>query len=145
MAEPFLKFELQGGQQLARVLEVLKDANSRRKQFKMLRDAAEPIRAAMATNAPRGEGTHGRHLADSMVISSVRGLQGGLENDPTVSVGPSKEAFWGFFQEVGTISHSPSPFAGTAFEATTGAAFAIIQDRTWELIRKAIQRGGGRA
>ena len=141
---PVGKFTLQGGEALARVLDGLKPATSRRKQFKILREAAKPMRAGMEANAPRGSGSHGRHLADSIVIASVRDRQG--DGDATVAVGPSRDAFWGFFQERGTIFHAPQPFAGPAFDSRLRRSFAIIQTRTWQLIRKAIPPvSGGRA
>lgn len=138
MAEPFLKMKFEGAAELARVLNGLSTAASSRRQLRALRAAAVPMRDEMEHTAPRGEGLHGRHLADSIAIMAVRDKQG--TGDKTVAIGPTRNAFWGFFQEHGTIRHGPQPFAAPAFDSQGGRSFQILQVKFWAMLKKAIPR-----
>lgn len=139
MAGEFISMRFAGGEQLARVYDRLPAAVSRRWQLEALRKAAEPLRAEMEVRAPRGPSRAGRrfptHLKDSMAIMTVRRS---TENDPTVAVGPGKDAFWGFFQEYGTIRHGAQPFAGPSFDARVMTMLNTLRDEAWTAIRRRI-------
>lgn len=139
------KASFQGGTEMAARLHALPDAVSRKVQLAALRDAAEPIRNGMQANAPRGGGTHGKHLAESMTISDVRASQSG-EGAVSVAVGPAQEAFWGFFQEFGHGPGPAQPFARPVFDTNAPIGLTIIGQRLWDALRKAVPAspGGGR-
>lgn len=74
--------------------------------------AAEPIRADAARDAPRSPHPTRNKLAEHIIsIITDRG-PGKVE----VSVGPSRRAFQGFFQELGTEHHAAQPFLVPAFD-----------------------------
>lgn len=136
-AEPFMSMKLQGANELALLLESMPEAASSRAQLKILRLAAEPMRVEMSRLAPRGEGSHGVHLADSIEISTIGSRsRDRQQGEATIAVGPTIEAFWGLFQEFGTIRQAPRPFAGPAFDNQTKQAFKILQEGYWTLLMK---------
>ncbi len=135
----FEPMRFEGEAQLLRALADIKRGTARRKQIKILKAAAEPVRLNMARLAPRGQGSGGDHLADSMVIMTVRGSAASRAEDVTVAVGPSKDKFYGFFLQYGTVHISPTPFASQGLEAGTKPAFRILAAGYWELIRKAFK------
>lgn len=132
-----MSMKLEGANELALLLESMSKAASSRAQLKILRLAAEPMRVEMSRLAPRGKGLHGFHLADSMEISTIGSRsRDRQEGEATVAVGPTKEAFWGLFQEIGTIRHGPQPFAHEAFDNQTKQTFDILQEGYWKLLKK---------
>lgn len=139
MASEFISMRFSGGEALARVYASLPEAVSRRWQLEALRKAAEPLRAEMAARAPRGPSRVGRrfpvHLKDSITIMTMRQS---VADDPTVAVGPSKDAFWGFFQEYGTVRHGAQPFAGPSFDARVMTMLDTLRDEAWSAIRRRI-------
>ncbi len=134
------KFE--GGAQLIRALDDIKRSTARRKMIGILKAAAEPVRLNMARFAPRGT-AWGVHLADSMVITTIRSTTAALATagpeDVTVAVGPTKDKFYGFFLQYGTIHIGPQPFASEGLEAGTKPAFRILAAGFWDLIHKAFK------
>lgn len=130
-------FQFDGGQALAAALAGLSDRLSRRLLFEALTDAAEPMRAAMARNAPRRGG--GVTLADEILIKAAR-VPSGV---PAVAVGPSTGAFYGGFLEFGTAHASARPFARPAWDSQASAVTAAMGRSLWlELAGRGIQRPG---
>ena len=133
----FLGMELTGVDQLAATLRRLPSGLGRKVQLRALREGAEPMRVEMGILAPRGPTLRrGRkiHLADSMTINAVRQSQ--LPGDEAaVAVGPSKDAFWGLFQEYGTVHHAAQPFARRAFDAKRQAALERMVPALWAGLR----------
>lgn len=125
-----ISMRVDGGAQLARELNALPRRVARPVLRGALTAGAEPIRRAMAATAPRAPGPP--DLADHMVISNTR-VEGLLENDKTaaVAVGPEREFYYGFFQEVGTADHAAQPFARPGFDQGAAQAVAIIARELW--------------
>ena len=103
--------KIEGGAKFAKTLEALPFAKQRGVLTKMLKKAAEPIRERMEVLAPREPGKP--DLADNIVIQSVSKIDDGTEmearslddSEAAVAIGPSKDAFYGSFQEFGTAPH----------------------------------------
>lgn len=140
-----VKFE--GGKELAAALNQLPSRVSRRVLLEVLTDVAEPVRARMGQLAPREPGAP--DLADNMVISQARrigSVEGGqwVSSEPTqaaVAVGPSKEFFYGLYQEYGTSRHGAQPFGRPAFDSEAPKALSEIGRRLWvELAARGISR-----
>lgn len=137
MPEPLFTVRFTGGEDLARLLRDLPAAASRKVQLAALREAAEPMRDFMRTNAPIGPGRREFHLYESMTISVVRDSEGEA-GDVSVAVGPAQSAFWGFFQEFGYGPGPAQPFARPAFETHKGGALTTIGQALWHALRQAI-------
>lgn len=145
-----ITFQLQGADELARVLRTLPDAIQRDRMVKALRRGAEPMRERMGQLAPRGRGRDEdfEHLADNMVISLANRIgspQGGRwrprdETEHAVAVGPQKSFFYGLFQEYGTTHHGAQPFMRPAFDSTGGQALGVIRDELWDMLREFVDR-----
>jgi HK97 gp10 family phage protein len=137
-----------GGEELARTLTALPAALSYRVLIEGLKEAAEPMRSAMGRNAPREPGAP--DLADNMGISVASRLgstsggrwQAREEGQAAVAVGPTKNFFYGLFQEYGTKRHGAHPFARPAFDSEAPKALEIMKRVYWTILAsKGIHRG----
>lgn len=140
------KFE--GGKELAAALESLPESVRRPVLLKALKAAGVPMAEQMGSLAPRDtsgfEGEGHVPLADSMKISVATRVMGEFLDRETVgavAVGPSKDAFWGLFQEYGTAFHGAQPFARPSFDANYEQALAIFRAQMWAEIRAAAESG----
>lgn len=104
----------------------------------VLREAAEPMRQRMAASAPRGD--EAPHIADNIVISGMRKLDGIAlsESEAAVAIGPGKDFFYGVFWEFGWKFHpSPHPFVRPAYDEGHKAALTAIGAGLWAEITRA--------
>lgn len=125
------KFE--GGQELAKALESLPQATRQPILVRALKAAGLPMAERMGLEAPLDPTADHQHLADSMTVSATTRVNGERLDDTSaaVAVGPSKDAFWGLFQEYGTVRHGAQPFARPAFDAEYEQALKIFRDQMW--------------
>ncbi len=142
-------FRVAGGTEFLRYLNSLSARTSATVQRRVLRAAAEPMRAAMAILAPNEPGKP--DLRDTMAISAARPEEDDLFPTETgVRVGPTRAGFYGFWQEFGTRFQRMQPFVRPAFEQTVQQSLAIIKSLMWAAISKSrgsvtgIQSGLGR-
>ena len=138
---------LTGGAQLEQRLRELPASVSGTVLRKILRRAAEPVRARMSEMAPHRPGPP--DLRDRIVISGAGGDDDFDMGDIAVAIGPSKSAFWGYFQEFGTSRQAARPFARPAFDASHQAALTEIGEGIWAALRqlspgRASSTAGGR-
>lgn len=116
-----------------------------------LKTGAEPMRARMASGAPRAEQEIHRpdhaegHLADHIVISVAKKVDGEAmgERQAAVAVGPAGPFWWGRFSEFGTQHEGARPFARPAFDGTANLAFDLITADLWRRLRDAAEHGFG--
>lgn len=133
-----MRFE--GGAELARTLESLPAALSYRVLIEGLKEAAEPMRQRMAELAPREPGAP--DLAENMGISvadRIGSTEGGRwqareKEQAVVAVGPTKNFFYGLFQEYGTSRHGAQPFMRPAFDTTAPIALGIMGRVFWTIL-----------
>jgi HK97 gp10 family phage protein len=136
---------LVGGKDMAKRLNELPLAVSRRVQRQALQKGAEPIRAEMASSAPRDERANAPHLADNIVIGT-RTKTRENEGETIVEVGPAlqpSDHFYAFFQEYGTAYAPAQPFARVAFDLNTRKSLNIVMSELWASIRKKLALGSG--
>lgn len=93
--------------------------------------------AAMREGATRAEAGHAARAANAAA--------GGAGRHAVVSVGPTKGAFHGLFQEFGTARHGPKSFMRPAWDALSPRFPKMIAETLWEEIEKARQRIAKRA
>lgn len=127
-----LKFE--GGAELATALDQLSTRLSKSVMREALIAAAEPIRAAAAAKAPHEPGSP--DLKENIGISPIRSPE-----MAAIAVGPTREFFYGFFQEYGTKHHGAQPFMRPAFDTEAPKSLAILSAEAWRLLAA---RGIGR-
>ena len=133
-----ISVQFEGGKELVAALGTLSKAMSKKILIESLKDAAEPMRARMARLAPKGD-PQGVNLSQSMEVMTSRG-QDALE--AAVAVGPTKEAFYGSFQEFGTAHHAAQPFARPAFDSEKEKALQLLAAALWrELAARGVNRG----
>jgi HK97 gp10 family phage protein len=131
-----ITIRVEGGDRLARTLRELPDRVNRRMQRDALMVAAEPIRGAAAAMAPRAPGAP--DLADNIRISNARPEDGSV----AVAIGPSKNFFYGKFQEFGTSRHGAQPFMRPAWDREGTKALQTIKSALWKAL---LRRGFGSA
>lgn len=154
-----VKFSMtvQGGAELAKRLEALSEALSKKMLVDALTAGGEPIRSRAATLAPRSKGP-GPHLADHIVISAGRTghtvaigpsfakVGAGLKEEALIKaaneaasrgvVGSEDYGVRGLMQEFGTVHHKAQAFLRPAFDALGRASLRIIEERLWAALRK---------
>lgn len=140
-----VKFKVDGFDQLDRMLRQLPLRVGR----SMLRagaiKAAEPIRQTMSQLAPHRPGAP--DLRSNIGISEIKTKGGALE--AAVAIGPTREFFYGYYQEFGTSRHGAQPFARPAFDTKTMQSIQILKAELWRalvgrgLSTRAGSSGGG--
>lgn len=125
------------GKALAATLLAMPKANARTAQIDALLEAAEPIRAVARRLAPRAPGAP--DMAESIETMQTRRAKDVSSTEHGVIVGPMKWAFWGFFQEWGTVRHPAQPFLRPAFDQNVTRSLGILQRRLWENIQSWLQ------
>lgn len=94
---------------------------------KAAKAGAELIRADAASRAPRDSGK----LSENMVITVARES---TADTVLLKIGPSRDAFYGRFQEWGTINASQQPFLDPAFEARKEEALRLVAEQFKEAV-----------
>lgn len=121
---------VEGAAALGKALQGLSSRVSRGVLSKSLRSGAEPIRAAASRFAPRAPGAP--DLADHIGISNARPESGNV----AVAIGPTRNFFYGWFQEYGTTRHGAQPFLRPAFDGESQGALRIIRNEVWDALAK---------
>lgn len=112
--------DIEGLDELLNKLEALPLTVARKLIVRSLRAGAEPIRQEASDRAPRGD--EAPHLADNIItVVSDQTATGA-----TARVGPSKQGFYGLFQEIGTAHHRAQPFLLPAYDSKVNEAIEII-------------------
>lgn len=127
-----VKMRFEGGAELAKAFEQLSARVSKRMLRESLEDAAEPMRRAMSSMAPREPGAP--DLADNIVISTARVKAVEGVQSAAVAIGPAKAFFYGFFQEFGTVHHSAQPFVRPAFDGGVSRALSDLARSMWSAL-----------
>lgn len=137
--------KLSGGDKLARTLRHLSFEKERAVVRKMLREAAQPIREEAERIVTIGQ--EPPHILDHIVVSATNQLEDDSlgsrradDNEHAVAIGPSKDFFYGFFLEFGTIKMSAKPFLRPAFDSKVGAALKVFQESIWAFLRDKASR-----
>lgn len=127
-----MRFE--GGDELAANLAKLSMPLSKKIVREALLEAAEPIRAMAARIAPHAPGAP--DLRDHIAVAPVRSSELGA-----VAVGPTREFYYGFFQEFGTKHHGAHAFMRPAFDTQAEKALGVLGKALWrELASRGISR-----
>lgn len=126
-------FKVEGLSELAAALERLPHATRKPVLVRALLAAGAPMAERMALAAPLDPTADHQHLADSMTVSQTNRVRGDTLSDlaAAVAVGPSKDTFWGLFQEYGTVRHGAQPFARPSFDGGYEESLAIFKDAMW--------------
>jgi HK97 gp10 family phage protein len=130
-----IQFRVQGGKELAAELAKLPARVSRRIQLDALYAGAAKVQAAASAMAPV-DPTSDKHLRDYILVRPARD-----ETKATaVAVGPMKGgAFYGSFQEWGTVNHAAQPYLRPAFDETVQLVIGTV---TGYIVAALIIRGG---
>lgn len=136
-----MSMTFEGGRELAAALNHLSQRARARLLREVLVDAAEPMRASMASLAPSGGESGPPDLKDSIIVAVSNRRDSVDSQQETVAVGPKKGIFWGHFQEFGTEHHAAQPFARPAFDQNVATSLQILRTGCWrELAAKGIGR-----
>jgi HK97 gp10 family phage protein len=130
-----VSFRVDGGRALADALRTLPARVSRSFQREALTEVAEPMRAQMASMAPRAPGEP--DMADHMIISRTLARDETSDTEVGVRVGPDgkwKRFFYAFFQEWGTARHAPRPFMRPAFDTHVRQIPAKLAAIVWRAL-----------
>lgn len=149
-----MRFE--GGEELARNLNALPAALTKKIVMEALTAGGLPMAARAGQLAPREPGAP--DLADNIGVSAasrIGSTAGGRwrareEGEFAVAVGPTAHFFYGLFQEYGTVRHGAQAFMRPAFDAVAPQSLGIVGQELWRAVRAQIRPvsapafGGGR-
>ncbi len=133
-----LSARFEGNEQLADAFKRLAQPMRKPAIVRVLTEAAEPMRQQMAAKAPRGDVAP--HIADNIVISGVRKLDGVAmsESEAAVAIGPASAFFYGLFWEFGWKFHpTPHAFVRPAYDEGRAAALTAVGAGLWAEIQRA--------
>lgn len=132
-----VRFE--GGRAMASNLERLSKRLSRSILREALKEAAEPMRRAMSQKAPRDRTDPEQPaLAESIVVGNARGEDA---QEVAIAIGPSRDTYYGSFQELGTAEFPAQPFVRPGFDETVHATLRLFGDGVWrELAGQGLHR-----
>lgn len=99
---------------------------------KIINPGTAAFAAAMREGATRAEAASAARAANQAA--------GGQGRSVITSVGPTRSAFYGLFQEFGTAHHSAQPFMRPTWDALKGKLLDTIASTLREEIEKARQR-----
>jgi len=125
-----IKARIEGGPEIARTLTSLPKVFTTRKVRAAMRTAGEPMRETAARLAPRSD--EAPHMADNIRWQAHRAKGG----DIAVRMGPTRDFFYGMFQEFGTAHHSAQPFMRPAADQHAAQVIEDIGAEFWALIKK---------
>ena len=137
-----IKSKIEGVTEMNRLLLQLPHELSSAVLIAALKEGAEPIRADASSNAPRRAGS-GPHLADHIVtraLGEIRATEIGVEADAAVIVGPTKDFFWGYFNEFGTSKQPARPWFRPAFDTNEERSLRAILTALWFRLLQATKR-----
>lgn len=121
-----MRFE--GGKELADALRQLPARVGRSVLIQALKDAAEPMRERASRLAPHEPGAP--DLRDNIEVSTIR-RRSAEETEASVAMGPTKDFFYGIFQEWGTVFHGAHPFMRPAFDQEASPALKELRQQLW--------------
>lgn len=119
--------QFEGGDELAKALDSLSTRVSRPLLREALLDAGEPMRLAASQLAPYEPGSP--DLKANIGINAVKSTE-----MAAVAVGPTRDFFYGLFQEFGTSRHGAQPFMRPAFDTEAPKALTILARELWRLL-----------
>lgn len=93
-------------------------------------EGAKPIVDAASANAPRRTG----RLASEIV--AVEGPKHGARAE--AHIGPEKDAYWGLFNELGTVNMAAQPFLRPALDEKKDEATRRIGQALWKTIKRKV-------
>lgn len=131
-----IKLSMQGGSQLAKALRDSGEALTKTIVIEALKSAADPIRLDMASRMKRGPDAP--HAADNVIVATVNEIDGEKlgPKEFAVGIGPTKDFWYWFFQEFGTVRHSAQPAMRPAFDAGAERALKALGNALWDAIAK---------
>lgn len=129
------RVSVSGDKDLMRRLNALGERVKKQHLQAALTEAAEPMRARMADLATRGKVAP--HIEENIVISNASKVEGVRlhEDEAAVAIGPSKDFFYGWFLEFGTVKMAPKPFMRPAFDQEHQGALSRLGGFIWNLLK----------
>jgi len=147
---PFLetKVTIRGLDQVEEALAALPLEMQKIALSRGIRRGADVLKEGMARRAPRDPVIEGVTLAEEIgyVVTNLtlHPKRHKLSQDPAAWIGPSKKAFYGSFQERGTLHHPPQPFMRPTIDQDGQIAVAAFvagcKDVFESIIRKVRRR-----
>lgn len=139
--------KVQGGKELAQAIRRLPEAMQPKVVNEALKEGAEPMRSRASQLAPHEPGAPDlRENIGISVISKAGSVGGGPDErlsfgEYGVAVGPTKDFFYGFFQEFGYGPGPVNAFMRPSFDSTAQTSLTIIMQMLWAAIREQADRG----
>lgn len=126
------EIRIEGTKRLKQQLEALDARTSRAILAQIVVAAAEPVRAVAAQKAPIGQtGRLAGEMTTELLESKTRRASAG--------VGPHQDAWYGRFQEYGTVHHAAQPFLRPAYDEQKRTVSRRMRDDLRAEIRKAVR------
>lgn len=125
-----LEVEITGLDELEAKLKDIGDKLARKHLRKALRAGGKVLQEALVESAPVATGDTPAGHDPGTLRDSIRPRLGmsSIKEEGKVSVGPSKDAFWGRFSEFGTRHEPARPWIRSAFDSSAQVALNAFVD-----------------
>lgn len=124
--------ELVGADELGKQFQALANVGKADLLEAIVKAVAEPVRKLAEDRAPRNTG----ELAGNIIAETLVKRQ----DVCVVGIGPSKDAWHGIFQELGTSHHGAQPFLRPSFDERKEESKTGIADGLKEAIEEAVDK-----
>lgn len=125
-----IALEVKGGKELARALRGLSQAASEKIVVGALRKGGEYMAATIASLMKRGP--EAPHAADNVRVSVARRVEvdgitrSVMPDEYAVSVGPTKDFYYWYFREYGTVYQPAAPAMRPGFDQSVDRSLDIV-------------------
>lgn len=129
-----VSLQFRGSDEMVAAMLKLPQAVRRQTLVQVLKDAAEPMRAGMAAEAPRSD--RPPHIADNIVATSLRSYDGLAlaDGEAAVGIGPARGFNYGLLLELGF--KAPRPFVRRVYDELRASALNAIGSGMWQALLK---------
>jgi hypothetical protein len=114
--------QIEGLKELSDLLTEIVPAAAKRYLGRTAEPAAQVMLDAMAETVPVGIG-----ILEESLIWKRKWLADGDQTTMEISIGPSKQAFWGSFDEFGTATQPATHWMGNAWESCKDECLSVFQ------------------
>lgn len=134
-------FKVEGFKELEAALRRLPEDIAGKVLRQALRKSVQTMAEEARAKAPRSDrpGPRG-HMADSIAVRNLKGVEGDADIEVHLSIGPDTNHFYGLFAEFGTVHQPARPFMRPAFDENAEKTLTQLSNELGKGIERAARK-----